>query len=56
MVISILIFLWCSSFCAVTVCEPEECWVGREETGLEGVGASIEDFVYGIYYIVNQRL
>jgi len=37
----------------VEVGETEEGGVGGGETGFEGVGAAVEDFVYGVYYVVD---
>ena len=34
----------------------EESWVGGGETGFEGVGAAVEDFVYGVDDVIYERL
>lgn len=53
-VIAIFIFLRRVAFGAVPVCEAQERWVGGKQSGFEGVSAAVENFVYGVYYVVNE--
>ena len=53
-IIAIFIFLDCFAFGAVPVCEAQKRWVGGEQPGFEGVGAAVEDFVYGVDYVVDE--
>lgn len=43
----------CPSFGCIAVCETKERGVGGGEAGFEGVGATVEDFVYGVDDVVN---
>jgi hypothetical protein len=53
---TILVLLWHSAFGAVAVREAEQGRVGGEEAGFEGVGATVEDFVYSVNDVVDEGL
>lgn len=42
-----------AAFGCIAVCETEEGGVGGRQAGFERVGAAVEDFVYGVDYVVD---
>jgi hypothetical protein len=45
-----------AAFGGITVGETEQMWRRRGNSRLEGIGAAVEDLVYGVYYVVDETL
>jgi hypothetical protein len=55
-ILAVFVLVGFAVLCSAAVVEAKKRRVGGGEACFEGVGAAVEDFVYGVYYVVDERL